>query len=97
MRRAAHPDLGLESTPHVWHTRRVPLSELIGRELELERLHALVGRSRLVTLVGPGGIGKTRLALELAERTAAEWPGGVQRVELAAITSGHDLGAELAA
>ena len=49
-----------------------PLSRFIGRHLELDQLTALVGEHRLVTLVGPGGCGKTRLLLEhLARRPSA--------------------------
>ena len=49
----------------------VPLTPLIGRDAELSELTALAGRHRLLTLVGPGGVGKTRLALELAQTTGA--------------------------
>jgi len=63
------------------------LSELIGRERELEEVRGLFGRYRLVTLVGPGGIGKTRLALELARGLGATFPDGVFLVGLAALTS----------
>jgi predicted ATPase/DNA-binding SARP family transcriptional activator len=50
-----------------------PLTTLVGRERELARLHELLGdpACRLVTLVGPGGIGKTRLALEVAQARGA--------------------------
>ncbi|WP_263657420.1 AfsR/SARP family transcriptional regulator [Nonomuraea gerenzanensis] len=44
----------------------VPAAALIGRDAEVERLRALLGRERLVTLLGPGGIGKTRLAIAAA-------------------------------
>ena len=52
---------------------------------------------RLVTLVGPGGIGKTRLALESAERCRAAFADGVWLVELAALRSGADVPAAAAA
>ncbi|MEU8203528.1 BTAD domain-containing putative transcriptional regulator [Streptosporangium sp. NPDC049046] len=45
----------------------VPGSELIGRESDIRRLRALLSRERLITLSGPGGIGKTRLAIAVAE------------------------------
>lgn len=51
-----------------------PDNRFVGREAELDELAALIGRRRLVTLVGPGGCGKTRLAIELASgQTAAEF------------------------
>ncbi|MGH2886291.1 MAG: AAA family ATPase, partial [Solirubrobacteraceae bacterium] len=47
------------------------LTPLVGREAELDALALLLERNRLVTLTGAGGVGKTRLALELGSR----WPG----------------------
>lgn len=61
----------------------VPLEALIGREDDLQELLALQGRCRLLTLTGPGGIGKTRLALELARRRESGFPDGAFLVELA--------------
>ena len=46
----------------------------------------MLGRSRLVTLHGPGGIGKTRLALQLASEVLEDFPDGVWLVELAGLT-----------
>jgi DNA-binding SARP family transcriptional activator/predicted ATPase len=51
---------------------RLP-GELVGREAELDRLIELLDAGRLVTLTGPGGVGKTRLALEAAHRMRAEF------------------------
>src|SRR5262249_49768100 len=48
----------------------VPISSLVGRMYELLDIERLVGDHRLVTLVGPPGVGKTRLAIELARRRA---------------------------
>ncbi|MEV5831350.1 BTAD domain-containing putative transcriptional regulator [Spirillospora sp. NPDC052242] len=61
----------------------VPLDELIGRDAAVGRARALLREHRLVTLTGPGGVGKTRLALETAGRSAADHPDGVWFVELA--------------
>ncbi|MGW4472223.1 BTAD domain-containing putative transcriptional regulator [Nonomuraea sp. NPDC004354] len=58
-----------------------PLTELIGREAAVEEVRALLDAGRLVTLTGPGGVGKTRLALESAAGVE-----GALLVELAATT-----------
>jgi predicted ATPase/class 3 adenylate cyclase len=65
--------------------RTAPTS-FIGRESELDAVHAAVKAHRLVTLTGVGGVGKTRLALEVAARLADEFPDGVWFFELAAVT-----------
>ena len=62
------------------------LSTFVGRKHELDELEGLLGESRLVTLTGPGGSGKTRLALELATRLAQRYRDGFAFVDLAAIT-----------
>ncbi|OCB57027.1 cyclase [Mycobacterium vulneris] len=64
---------------------RVPTTSLIGRELDLAELHAALKVHRLVTLTGVGGVGKTRLALEVAGRSADAFPDGVFVIELAAV------------
>ena len=63
-------------------------SPLIGREDELTAVVSLLspGRQRLVTLTGPGGTGKTRLSLAVAEALAPAFPDGVYFVDLAAAT-----------
>jgi predicted ATPase len=62
------------------------MSDFIGREAELATVHELLQHNRLVTLVGTGGIGKTRLALEAAREALEEFPGGVWLAELAPLT-----------
>jgi predicted ATPase len=61
-----------------------PTTAIVGRVNEVSRTMDLLGRDdvRLVTLVGPGGIGKTRLAIEAADRSAAAFPGGTFFVSL---------------
>ncbi|MFC5829582.1 BTAD domain-containing putative transcriptional regulator [Nonomuraea insulae] len=75
-----------------------PLTGLIGRDAALTELDTLIGGARLVTLIGPGGVGKTRLAIEAAARLATEdVPDGVWLVELAAQRGGPDELAQVVA
>jgi hypothetical protein len=60
----------------------IALSSLIGRQAELDTLATLIPRARLLTIVGTGGCGKTRLALAVAERYQPEFTGGVRWVGL---------------
>jgi len=86
----AHPDL-----PRVFPALRLvdaaagnlplPVSSFIGRERELEQIAAMLGEARLVTLTGPGGVGKTRLAVAVGERLRDRFA-GVVFVPLAAVT-----------
>jgi predicted ATPase/DNA-binding CsgD family transcriptional regulator len=59
------------------------LSSFVGRERELDDLRSLVPGSRLLTLTGPGGIGKTRLVLRVLAMLASDFPDGAHFVELA--------------
>jgi predicted ATPase len=65
---------------------RAATTSFIGRESEVAELRAAMKAHRLVTLTGVGGVGKTRLALEVAARLADEFPDGVWFFELAAVT-----------
>src|ERR1700760_4355198 len=65
---------------------RFATSSFIGRESELDEVQAAVKTHRLVTLTGVGGVGKTRLALEVAGRLVDEFPDGVWVFELASVT-----------
>jgi non-specific serine/threonine protein kinase len=75
------------STPRYPRTLPTPLTPLIGRERALATLMTTLhdGVTRLVTLTGPGGTGKTRLANAVAAEVAAEYPDGLWLVSLAAI------------
>jgi predicted ATPase len=62
-----------------------PPTPFVGREDELARLRELVRRERLVTLTGPGGIGKTRLAVELASQVTPDLADGAALVALGSL------------
>ena len=62
------------------------LTGLVGRAAAVPELRTLLGEHRLLTLTGPGGVGKTRLALEVAKQAAGAFPDGVWLVELAGAT-----------
>jgi predicted ATPase len=72
------------------------LSALLGRDGERARLAGLVGSRRLVTVVGPGGIGKTRLAADVCARDPGAFAGRVHSCELASVAARDDIGAEVA-
>src|SRR6516165_9459349 len=65
---------------------RAATTSFIGRESEVAEVEAALRAHRVVTLTGVGGVGKTRLALEVASRLADEFPDGVWVFELAAVT-----------
>ncbi|MFG3126203.1 ATP-binding protein [Streptomyces tendae] len=68
------------------------LTRCVGRDAELDRITALFAEARLVTLTGPGGTGKTRLAIEAASRCGtADSPADVCFVELAPLTDGGQI------
>jgi predicted ATPase len=75
-------------------------SGFVGREAELARARELLGRSRLVTITGPGGVGKSRLAVRAAGEAADRFRDGAHVVELSAVHHpallAHALAARLA-
>jgi predicted ATPase/class 3 adenylate cyclase len=73
----------LEGTPNNLPQQ---MTSFVGRESELAEVTALLAGSRLVTLVGPGGIGKTRLSLQVAADAMDDFPDGVWLIELAPLT-----------
>jgi predicted ATPase/DNA-binding SARP family transcriptional activator len=73
------------------HNLPAPLTTFIGRDEELALVGKRLEESRLVTLVGPGGSGKTRLAIEVGHRMTDRSPDGVWLVELAPVTNPDDI------
>ena len=86
-----HPDLPSEFPPLrttddvVAHGFPVHLTHFVGRDAQIGEVHQLLSRNRLVTLTGSGGVGKTRMAAEVAAHIAGEF-GGAWFVDLAPIT-----------
>ena len=70
---------------------RAELTSFVGRDAELRQVAELLGAHRLITLTGPGGAGKTRLAVEAARAELAAMPDGVWLVELAPVTDPADV------
>lgn len=66
-----------------------PASSFLGRERELEGAEALLAETRLLTITGPGGAGKTRFSIELASRQIPRFPNGVFWVPLAPLADPH--------
>ncbi len=83
----------LEATPN---NLAQQLNRFIGRETVLPELRGLLARHRLVTLLGTGGIGKSRLAMQLAAELVEQYPDGVWFVELAPLDDGQRLPQALA-
>jgi predicted ATPase/class 3 adenylate cyclase len=85
-----HADLPAEFPPIRTIAERtgnlpMPVSSFIGRERELEQIAAALGQARLVTLTGPGGVGKTRLAVQAAAQAAPRFADGAWLCELAPV------------
>jgi predicted ATPase/DNA-binding XRE family transcriptional regulator len=89
--RATAPKPPRESSPRPFDEPARPLpvppTSLVGRAREVAELGRILtsGTARLVTLTGPGGVGKTRLALEVASCLRSRFPGGVAFVSLASV------------
>jgi predicted ATPase/class 3 adenylate cyclase/DNA-binding CsgD family transcriptional regulator len=87
-----HPDLVNEFPPLreptlvVSQHLPVQLTNFVGRDAELAQVRELLAENRLVTMTGAGGVGKTRLAIQVAAQLAGEFGGGVWYVNLAPIT-----------
>lgn len=81
----------------VAHNLPTQITSFVGRELERAELRRLVEAYRLVTVLGAGGAGKTRLAVELASGVVESYPDGVWFVDIAAVTDPGLVAFEIAA
>ena len=76
---------GVPEAPGPTASPPIPLSSFVGREREVAEIGRLLATTRLLTLTGTGGIGKTRLALQVAMELVGSYPDGVWLVELAPV------------
>ncbi|MFC4472441.1 BTAD domain-containing putative transcriptional regulator [Streptomyces xiangluensis] len=75
----------------------IPLTSFIGRDDDLARIDTLLAAGRLVTVLGPGGAGKTRLAVEAARRHRDAYRDGAWLIDLASVTDPSKVGGALLA
>jgi predicted ATPase/DNA-binding SARP family transcriptional activator len=87
--RGEHAATASAATPRT--NLRAQLTSFVGRDEEVARITKLLDESRLVTLVGPGGAGKTRLAIEAGSTLVDDVPDGIWFVELASVTDAADV------
>lgn len=69
------------------HNLPADLTSLLGREADMKEVRRLLAATRLLSLTGSGGVGKTRLAISLASEVAPQFPDGMWLVDLAALTT----------
>jgi predicted ATPase/class 3 adenylate cyclase/DNA-binding CsgD family transcriptional regulator len=81
----------IQSLPQLQTNLPRYLTNFVGREADLSALQSLLAASRMVTLVGAGGSGKTRLAAELGRASLSFWPGGIWWVELEPVSDANQL------
>jgi len=94
---SSFPPLASLDNPELPNNLPIILSAFVGREAELSHVRELASSSRLVTLTGAGGSGKTRLALQAAAEQIGRAPDGVWLVELAPLTDGGQIDGAVAA
>ena len=87
----------LRAIPAEGHNLIRPLTSYLGREADHAGVRSLLGPGRLVSVVGPGGVGKTRLAVETGLELASQWRDGVWLIELAPVVSGEFVASVVAA
>jgi predicted ATPase/DNA-binding CsgD family transcriptional regulator len=89
--------MGRRSAPATGSRLPAERSSFVGRRAELARLRGLLAQSRLVTLIGPGGVGKTRLALRAADELRRSFPDGVVLADLTAVAAPALVAGQVAA
>nr|MBA2713742.1 hypothetical protein [Rubrobacteraceae bacterium] len=82
------PTLPVETPGEITHNLPAPRSTFVGREREIVEVKKTLVMTRLLTLTGTGGSGKTRLAMEVARNLLGLYPDGVWLVELAPVSEG---------
>ena len=88
--------VAVRAVPAQGHNLVAPATTFVGREDALAELTSRVAPGRLLTIVGPGGMGKTRLAVELGLRVADAWSDGVWIADLSKATNGRLVAAAVA-
>lgn len=86
----------LASLDNLVNNLPLQLNEFIGRERELEEAKRLLSQTRLLTILAPGGTGKTRLAIQVGADLMSDYPDGVFLVDLAAIGHSQEIVATIA-
>ena len=86
-----HELAGAADTGTAWPSLPRPISTFIGRDTEVTTVAAALGEHRLVVLCGPGGVGKTRLALETARSVTNRYPNCIAFCDLTSVTRDADV------
>ncbi len=86
----------VRAVPADGHNLVGPPTSFVGRSIEVSKIAELLGPRQLVTLTGPGGVGKTRLATEVGLRVVPAWADGVWLVDLAPVQEVAQIGSTVA-
>ena len=87
----------VRALPADGHNLVAPPTPFVGRDVERREVASTIGARRLVTLVGPGGVGKSRLAVEVGLDVASAWRDGVWLVDLSALQDPSELATAIGA
>src|SRR5919202_5398938 len=87
---SGHVPQPIRRGPRIWQVATEPTS-FVGRQDEIAQALELLPSTRLLTLTGEGGIGKTRLAVRVAAATAQHYPEGVRLIDLASLKMPADV------